>query len=158
MGALDCAIRVAYSICPQIGPQENVSSQVILLDTHVLLWFFEEPRKLGRRTLRVVEKSVARSEAAWSAISVFETALLLGRGRLRSVGDVALIRSSFSSAGGREYPVDGEIAVRAAEIGLLDPFDRIITATAQINNLLLVTADKQILDWPGHVKRLDART
>ncbi len=52
-----------------------------------------------------------------------------------------------------------EIAMRAAELDELhgDPIDRIIVATAIVEGALLLTADRRILDWPGSMRRQDAR-
>jgi PIN domain nuclease of toxin-antitoxin system len=38
-----------------------------------------------------------------------------------------------------------------------DPIDRIIIATALIEDAVLLTADRPILDWSGSVRRQDAR-
>lgn len=57
-----------------------------------------------------------------------------------------------------EIPVDGRIACRAGLIarGMHgDPADRLIVATA-LEGHQLVTADRQILDWPGPLNRLPA--
>ena len=37
-----------------------------------------------------------------------------------------------------------------------DPADRFITATALLSGATLLTADKQILEWPGTVRRINA--
>jgi PIN domain nuclease of toxin-antitoxin system len=59
----------------------------------------------------------------------------------------------------REIPVSSEIAMSAAELGNLhlDPIDRIIVATALAEDAVLLTADGHILEWPGELKRQDAR-
>ena len=54
-----------------------------------------------------------------------------------------------------EFPLDGEVAIRAAglsDIGA-DPADRFIVATALAGHLL-VTADRRILSWPGSLSRM----
>ena len=58
-----------------------------------------------------------------------------------------------------EIPVNGVIAARAALLTGMhgDPADRIIVATALEGHRLL-TADTRILNWPGQLNRLDART
>jgi PIN domain nuclease of toxin-antitoxin system len=61
--------------------------------------------------------------------------------------------------GVREVPVSAEIAMRAADLQNLpgDPLDRIIVATTLVEQAVLLTADMRILEWPGQVRRLDAR-
>jgi PIN domain nuclease of toxin-antitoxin system len=38
-----------------------------------------------------------------------------------------------------------------------DPIDRLIVATAQAEDAVLLTADGSLLDWPGQVRRHDAQ-
>ena len=38
-----------------------------------------------------------------------------------------------------------------------DPLDRIIVATALIEDAVLVTADRPLLEWSGRLHRQDAR-
>lgn len=39
----------------------------------------------------------------------------------------------------------------------LDPIDRIIVATALVEDAVLLTADRPLLAWPGRLRRQDAR-
>ena len=59
----------------------------------------------------------------------------------------------------REKPLSAEIALLAAELNELhgDPFDRIIVATALVEEAILLTADRPLLAWPGEMRRQDAR-
>jgi PIN domain nuclease of toxin-antitoxin system len=36
-----------------------------------------------------------------------------------------------------------------------DPFDRLLLAQAQADGLLLITADQQLAQYPGPVRRMD---
>jgi len=58
----------------------------------------------------------------------------------------------------REIPISGVISVIAAKLENFhgDPADRLITATAISIPGILLTADKHILKWKGHVERIDA--
>ena len=49
---------------------------MILLDTQVLLWFLFGDRRLGRRAKRQIESASQTGDAAVSAISFWEVALL----------------------------------------------------------------------------------
>lgn len=61
--------------------------------------------------------------------------------------------------GVREVPLSAEIAIRASDLDNLsgDPLDRMIVATALVEEASLMTADQRILDWPGRLRRHDAR-
>ena len=83
--------------------------------------------------------------------------MLHDKGRLTLLRDVASWRQALLDEGLVEVPMDGEIGIRAATLPGFhaDPADRLIVATA-LEGHRLVTADRRILDWPGHVSRLDA--
>jgi len=68
-------------------------------------------------------------------------------------------RIRILSLGVREIPVSAEIAIRAADLENLsgDPLDRIVLATALVEDAVLLTADHRILSWPGNVRRVDAQ-
>jgi len=95
---------------------------------------------------------------AVSAISFWESALLHGRKRLELPRPPALWREDVMAAGLHEVPLDGGIAVAAAQLGIdhKDPADRFIVATAIAHDATLVTADKSILRWRGKLRRHDA--
>lgn len=78
--------------------------------------------------------------------------------RLTLLRDVASWRKELLQDGLVEFPIDGEIGIRAAHLTDFhaDPADRIIVATA-LDRHRLVTADRLILDWSGQLSRMDAR-
>ena len=130
----------------------------MLLDTQVLLWLRLGSARLGRRARLEIEQAWQSDEIGVSAITFWEVAMLRDKGRIRFPEDIGLWRKEQLDEGLIEIPVDGDIALRA---GLLpdihgDPADRIIVATAMFGHRL-VTTDRRILAWPGHLSRLDAR-
>jgi PIN domain nuclease of toxin-antitoxin system len=122
---------------------------VILLDTHALVWWVAEPDRIPTRSRRLIDAALKSSEAlAVSAISVWEIAMLVERGRLRLTIDsdtwIANVESlpflAFQS-------VDTVIARRAVHLPAFphrDPADRMIVATALGLNATLVTADRRL--------------
>lgn len=132
---------------------------MILLDTHVLLWLREGSKKLGAKARRAIDRALAEEQLAVSAISFWETAMLLEKRRVRLGIDVESWRRALLGDGLREVPIDGRIGIEAALMTGLhgDPADRLILATAHVENAKLVTADVHILEWGGTVRRLDAR-
>ena len=131
---------------------------MILPDTHALLWFLNSNQRLGREANLKIRESTVNGDAAFSAISVWEVALLLSKGRL-SLGVTALQwRQNLLAAGLIEIPVDGLIAARAVALTDFhdDPADRIIMATA-LDGHELITDDRNMLDWPGQLNRFPAR-
>ncbi len=130
---------------------------MILLDTHVLVWARIDAERIGRHALGVVDRAWCAGEAAVSAITFWELAMLVDKRRAVVPGDVGAWRRRTLREGLTEIPVDGEIGARAATLEDLqgDPADRIIVATA-LEGHRLVTADRRILAWSGPLQRLDA--
>jgi predicted nucleic acid-binding protein len=80
---------------------------------------------------------------------------VMAKRRLRAVKSAGELRAKLLTAGIRELPPTGEIAILAAELEALhgDPADRIITATAIVHGATLVTADANLLRWPIEAPR-----
>ena len=132
---------------------------MILLDSHVAVWFHLGSSKLGRSAVREIGRLVPQGDVHLSPLSFFELAFVSSQGSLRGLGDIDELRSAIASAGVKEVAVDGNVSIRASQIreALIDPFDALIVATADVHNLTLITADERILAWRGRVKRIDAR-
>ena len=130
---------------------------MIVLDTHVLIWLRFGNRTIGKRSRRLIDKASREGNVAVSAISFWEVAMLHEKRRFTLLRDVSSWRRNLLDEGLVELPVDGDIAVRAGLLSNMrgDPADRIIVATA-LEGHQLVTGDRRILDWPGHLSRLDA--
>jgi len=115
----------------------------LLLDTHIWLWLFREPKRLGRRTLQILKDQ--KNELWLSPISTWEILTLHHKGRIKFHVDVAEWIAK-ATAGTQEAPFTHEIALAARHLPLhQDPADRILAATAQVLDLTLVTADEKLL-------------
>jgi PIN domain nuclease of toxin-antitoxin system len=122
---------------------------VILLDTHVLVRYMRDDRKLGRRTLSTIDRAVAGDELFVSAISFWEVAALVGKRRLELDTTASAFRDLAIRNGVREQVLDGEIATLAGELPDAhgDPAGRMLVATAIVRGFTLVTADAVLLGW-----------
>ncbi len=128
---------------------------MIVLDTHALIWLDQGSNRLGNRARTLADEAFAQNALFVSAISFWETAMLVSRGRITLSAEVETWRQELLTGGLGEIPLDGDIAIRAVRLSNFhaDPADRFITATAQGLDAVLITADKKILDWPGDVRR-----
>jgi PIN domain nuclease of toxin-antitoxin system len=120
---------------------------VILVDTHVVVWLAFGQDRISRKARTAIDS--ARKDAdglAISDITLFELATLTSEGRVRL--DISL--ESFLQEVEFRFvvlPITGRVCARA--IGLppsypKDPADRIIGATAMVEGLSLLTADREI--------------
>jgi len=129
---------------------------VILLDTHAAIWLVIDG--LGKQSQRIADKALADDRLAISAFSFWELGMLIAKRRLRAVKPAGELRATLLTAGIRELPLSGEIAILAAELENLngDPADRIIAATAIAHDATLMTADGNLLRWRHRLKRQNA--
>lgn len=130
----------------------------MILDTHALLWMDRNDPALGPVARQRIEADWGAGQLAVSAISFWEAAMLAERGRIVLPMPAALWREDWIRAGLVEIPVDGRIALLAAQLDGVhrDPADRFIMASAIERNTSLMTADRLILAWSGNMSRIPA--
>jgi PIN domain nuclease of toxin-antitoxin system len=128
------------------------SFEVILLDTHVLIWTVSDAGRLSRPAAREIEKADRAGGCAIASITLWELALLFARGRLRGSGTIdASIREMVERARVQVLEITPEIADLAMAFPQdypKDPGDRLIGATARSHGLTLITHDERILSNP----------
>jgi len=121
---------------------------VIVLDTHVLVWWLAEPAKLSPVARRTIKAAAGNNEVAISTISVFEISTLTRRGRLQlGIDPDQWFAALHSLPELMIEPVSAEIAWIAGTFDPVlpeDPADRIITATASALGARLITADEKL--------------
>jgi PIN domain nuclease of toxin-antitoxin system len=126
------------------------SAAVILLDTHALVWAVAEPKRLTRAAAAAIRRAHREGGLAISAITLWELAALVARGRIQAYGTVdASVRLLIE--GVVVKPITPEIAALATQFSddyPRDPADRLIGATARAEGLLLVTRDENIRQSP----------
>lgn len=128
---------------------------MILLDTHVLLWWTDNAKKLSLVARSIIEKERATSELAISAISVWEVCMLAASGDLTLRVDVDTWLGDMMAVPFLQViPIDANIAKTAVFLPAWhhkDPADRFIVATALRLGVPLVTGDAKIRSYK-HVR------
>lgn len=132
---------------------------LILIDTHALIWLDRDDTSLGQISRKLADEALRDEALAVSAVTFWEIAMLIVKGRFAMDVDLERWRLDLIGAGLVELPLDGKIGVAAARLDDLhgDPADRFILATANANDAVLLTADRHLLAWPGQLGRHDAR-
>jgi PIN domain nuclease of toxin-antitoxin system len=130
---------------------------MIVLDTHALVWWVSGDASLSKRAKTAIERELAGGEIIVSAISAWEIAMLVARGKLVLSMDVSswLVTVGQIEAV-RFVPIDVEIATKSVELPgdfHNDPADRMIVATARRLAVSLVTKDEKIRNY-AHVKTI----
>ena len=120
---------------------------MILLDTHVVVWLAQDYSRISRAAQAAIEEARKKDRGvAITGITLFEIALLASRGRVNFKPDVASTLSEVE----RQFvvlPITATVALQAFALPANypnDPVDRIIVATALVEDIPLVTADREI--------------
>ena len=112
----------------------------LLLDTHVFLWWLNDSPRLGKDAKVAIANQSSLVHV--SAVTIWEIAIKAQLDRL----DPGTDRIDQESAANNfiELPISAHHALVAGNLPLHhnDPFDRMLAAQAQVENLVLVTHDK----------------
>jgi PIN domain nuclease of toxin-antitoxin system len=121
----------------------------LLLDSHIYLWFLLGEERLAGAMRESIED--ASNLVYVSAASVWELAIKAALGRLDLDGvDLAdeIERSGFT-----QLPVSARHGQTAANLPRhhRDPFDRVLVAQAQLEDLSLVSTDETLSRYDVHL-------
>ncbi|MSO99347.1 MAG: type II toxin-antitoxin system VapC family toxin [Rhodospirillaceae bacterium] len=116
----------------------------LLLDSHILLWWLNDDRKL----LKTEREAIANAGSVThvSAATLWELSIKRASGRLRAPDNLEelVINSRLVP-----LPILLKHAEAAGRLPLkhTDPFDRMLIAQAQIEGLTIVTRDREIAKY-----------
>ena len=123
----------------------------LLLDTHLLIWLAEDDPRLSLQARELICDPTAK--VFFSVASVWELAIKAGLGRSDFQVDVTLLRTTLLENGFLELPILSAHAVAITHLSLLhrDPFDRLLVAQAQVEDMRLLTADVKVARYAGDI-------
>jgi PIN domain nuclease of toxin-antitoxin system len=120
---------------------------VILVDTHVVVWLAFDQDQISRKARIAIDDARKNADGlAISDITLLELATLASKGRIR----LNISLESFLQEVESRFvvlPITGRACARAIGFPATypkDPVDRIIGATALVEGLSLLTADREI--------------
>ena len=120
---------------------------MILVDTHVVAWLAFDQDRISRKARAAIDEARKNADGlAISDITLLELATLATKGRIHL--DISL--ESFLQEVESRFvvlPISGRTCARAMGLPATypkDPADRVIAATALVEGLSLLTADRAI--------------
>ncbi len=122
------------------------------LDTHLLLWAAGDPNRLTPESRDLLGDPA--TELLFSTASIWEVVIKNALGRSDFRVDPGQLRDGLMQNGYSELAIRSE---HALAVGLLppihtDPFDRILIAQAQVENITLLTTDSKVAHYPGPIR------
>ena len=117
-----------------------------LLDTHVVLWWLTEPEKIHIKAKKIIRDR--SNEILISSASFWEMAIKKSIGRLTMPHNLL---ETVAIEGFKILPVMPEECIGVADLPLLhaDPFDRLLVLQAKLYNLVIITRDEKIAEYPA---------
>lgn len=116
-----------------------------LLDTHAFLWAVTGDRRLSSPARALIEDG--ENQVFLSAVSMWEIVLKAKAGKLHVEGSVAkMLEEQMRQARISPLAIYPAHVLRVAALPPIhkDPFDRLLVAQAQAENLALVSGDPEI--------------
>lgn len=123
----------------------------LLLDSHVLLWWIENSKKLPDKARTIL--SDVNNVAYFSACSIWEIAVKLSAGAYDLLVDPAQLSAALTDGGFMELPILSSHAAKVAELPghHRDPFDRMLIAQSWVEQLALITHNKMLTRYSDTV-------
>ncbi len=116
-----------------------------LLDTHIILWWLTEPEKISSKARKIIGDK--DNEIYVSSVSFWEMAIKKSLGKLPLINNILEL---LVAEGFKTLSLMPEESLSVADLPLIhnDPFDRMLVIQAKLNDLVIITADKKIMDYP----------
>ena len=122
---------------------------MILLDTHAFIWLVSSPDKLSEKARTAIAKN--SSSLHLSIVSAWEISLLCRKNRLcLPLSPEQFVEEAVEHLHLIEIPLTRKTVQHSVKLPPIhnDPFDRVLIAECQLNNLSLISADKFICEYP----------
>jgi PIN domain nuclease of toxin-antitoxin system len=119
-----------------------------LLDTHAFLWFVTDDNRLSSKAKSIIQDS--NNEIYFSAASAWEisTKTKLGRLKLgRNLESFIIEQLTENSFGPLAITVSHSLYTEKLPQIHKDPFDRIMISQTKVENMVLITRDKEIREY-----------
>jgi PIN domain nuclease of toxin-antitoxin system len=124
----------------------------LLLDTHLLLWAFNDSVQLSKTARRLIVDP--ENELFFSVVSLWEIVIKTGRGNHDFQVDARVLRRELMDNGYQEIIVDSLHALAVATLPPIhrDPFDRLLIAQSMVEGTTLLTVDAMVAQYPAAIR------
>ncbi|MFT4113568.1 type II toxin-antitoxin system VapC family toxin [Silvibacterium sp.] len=126
----------------------------LLLDTHLLLWAASQQSRLPEAARKLM---LDRSHLLYfSAVNLWEIAIKNSLRREDFHVDTQRLRRGLLASGYKELAITSDHAMAVENLPMLhrDPFDRMLIAQANMEGLILLTADLLVAKYQGPVQQV----
>lgn len=120
----------------------------ILLDSHILLWLaWDKKENLSPQAVELIDDPT--SEIYFSLASLWEIAIKSSLGKPDFDIDVEALEQGLIQVGCRMLAIELPHILKQAQYPFIhrDPFDRLLLAQAEVENIFFMTADTMILKY-----------
>ncbi|MDE3988996.1 type II toxin-antitoxin system VapC family toxin [Glaesserella parasuis] len=120
----------------------------ILLDSHILLWLaWDKKENLSPQAVELLDDPT--SEIYFSLASLWEIAIKSSLGKPDFDIDVEALEQGLIQVGCRMLAIELPHILKQAQYPFIhrDPFDRLLMAQAEVENVFFMTADTMILKY-----------
>ncbi len=124
----------------------------LLLDTHLLLWAAGDSGQLSSKAQNLLGDPA--TELMFSTASIWEVIIKSALDRDDFRVDPQRFRNGLIQNGYSELEIRSEHALAVGSLPLIhkDPFDRILIAQAQVENVTLLTTDDKMARYSGPIQ------
>jgi PIN domain nuclease of toxin-antitoxin system len=120
-----------------------------LLDTHIFLFFINGDSSIANNVVEIIND--LNTEKHISAVSIWEIVIKINIGKLKLKNDIASIYHLVNKFGIKIiHPTENDFETYLS-LPLIhkDPFDRMIISQALADDLILITDDQYIRNYPN---------
>lgn len=116
-----------------------------LLDTHVILWWITTPKKISAKAQKIIKDK--SNSVFLSSASFWEMAIKKSIGRLTLPHNLI---ETVTLEGFKILPITPEDGLGVADLPSIhaDPFDRLLIIQAKLRDLVIITRDEKISEYP----------
>ena len=119
----------------------------LLIDTHILIWFLEGNKSLSKLSRQIISNS--NNNVFVSIASLWEMAIKISVGKLTLAEPLVDVIKQIAVENIEILPIAPEHTLQVSVLPFYhrDPFDRIIIAQAQFENLPIMTDDSEFSSY-----------